>query len=74
MLDRDPCKNGEWLSDMGNVDMSAPKLEMLEEAEGILGVLVALVDYAREECVMPALWWGRLRMMSEFMLESWSLR
>jgi hypothetical protein len=23
MLDREPCKNGEWLSDMGNVDVSA---------------------------------------------------
>jgi hypothetical protein len=29
MLDREPCKNGEWLSDMGNVDVSAPELEML---------------------------------------------
>jgi hypothetical protein len=36
--------------------------------EGILRVLVALVDYVREECVMPTLWQERLRMMSEFML------
>jgi hypothetical protein len=68
MLDREPCKNGEWMTEMGNVDVSAPELEMLVEAEGILGVLAALVDYVRDECVMPTLWRERLRMMSEFML------
>jgi hypothetical protein len=26
MLDREPCKNGEWLSDIGNVDVSAVSL------------------------------------------------
>jgi hypothetical protein len=26
MLDREPCKNDEWLSEMENRDMSAPEL------------------------------------------------
>jgi hypothetical protein len=56
------------MTEMGNVDVSAPELEMLVEAEGIPGVLAALVDYVREECVMPTLWRERLRMMSEFVL------
>jgi hypothetical protein len=41
--------------------------EMFVEAEGILGVLAALVDCVRE-CAVHALWWERLRMTSEFML------
>jgi hypothetical protein len=68
MLDREPCKHSEWLTDMGNVDVSAPELEMLVEAEGILGVLAALVDYVREDCVMPTSWREHLRMMSGFVL------
>jgi hypothetical protein len=54
---RTPC-NGEWLTEMENVDVSAPELEMfkLVEAEGIFGVLAALVDYVREECAMPTSW------------------
>ncbi|KAJ8586207.1 hypothetical protein M405DRAFT_823746, partial [Rhizopogon salebrosus TDB-379] len=55
---------------MGNVDVSAPELEMLVEAEGIFGVLAALVDYVREECAMPTSWREHLRMKSEFVLIS----